>query len=496
MSVNLVVSCNDAYDIVSEILNLLPTDSKGQLKLNDLFPKNVASMLNQTPEDLLAKDKDGLVCSLGSLLSFVNPAEMLCTKNPGQCTGSGCTGLTKGACEPQCQWVDSSCVKLSKTLIGGAKDFLGKDHCGPSFCGDPSGNKMYTIPLGSCDNLKGAVQHLLSGLRTALEEYKAKIPNPIASKDQKFLDQLSDYLVLDKLCSQIEMFTPEEAAGILSVVLPNFLASALTKESDTQDQKQKKDALVATVHDLLDKLNMSAAIKCLCPSAGTSGKPVVAKQPPPPRYNMRMVGLLALILLVVALLPVILVAVFVHPRKTKIVSLIVTITIIIVIFLILVFANPVCILKPCPIASDQWVELSGMYEGKSAKIAGVEISIKLETSSADNGQEPWKSQRAKIVSLGCQDTIGACPAKNLLSKCGPNDTSVTLGDKEVNGYPLEGGCINSMYEFTGSTNKQTILGIWAVREGSKVLVQILANIAIKGALELQKYILVELHKTS
>lgn len=522
MSINLDISCRDASNIVTQILNLLPKDNGnimvGEIPLTPpIFGKNVGLCKGENDKPLTSP----LESDIGQLLPSI--PQIVC-KSPGQCTGTGkCTDVPGGgancaqsiyqtkeactemqgkciwkdctintdetACQSPCKWTDSSCVKMASKAVDGVTDFLGKDQCGPAFCGDTN-KKMYTVPLGPCKNLEKAVRRLMTEIKEAIIKNKAGISNYIVPDDQKLL---TNYLDLEKLCSAVDVFTAQEAAALISAELPKLLAARLKRDADSKEQRSNKDALVASIGDLLNKLNMAPMIKCLCPNMGTSNKPVVippSKQPPPPHYNMKIVGLLALSLLVLALLPLILIAVFVRPKKTKIVSLIVTIAIFILIFLILIFTNPECLVKPCPVSSDTWIGLSGTYEGKSTKIAGIQVSIKLDMSSDQNS---WESQKAKILNLACQDNnTGACPVKNLLSKCDMNNTTVTLGPQETNGYPLVGSCIDSMYKFTGAGNKQTVLGVWVVRVDSKIFVQILVNLP----LNIQKYVLVEIHKTS
>lgn len=515
MSINLDISCNDVSNIVSQILSLLPKDTKGDVMVGDIpltppiFGKNVGLCKGENDKPLTSPmDSD-----IGQLLLPLIP-QMVCSKSLGQCTGTGkCTDAGVGypdcakaynqtkeacsamqgkciwkdcttntdetACQSPCKWTDSSCVKMASKAVDGVTDFLGKDQCGPAFCGDSSGNKLYTIPLGSCDKVKDSIRGLLSVIKAILSEHKDKIP----AADVKYLS----FLDMDTLCTGANLLTSQQLAAIPQRI-GDYLAAALKISGN--------HPLIKSVTDLLEKLNITGVINCACPNTGGSiGQPIKpASQPPPPSYSMRAIGLLALALLALALLPIILVAVFVHPRRTKVISLVVTIAIFIAIFLALIFVNPMCILKSCPVSSDAWVGLTGTYEGKSAKIAGIQVSIKLDMTNTNSGNDSWKSQKVNILALACQDNdVGACPVKNLLSKCNAGDTSVTLAAKEAYGYPLVGNCINQMYKFTDSHGKQTIRGIWTVRKGSKVFAQILVHLPLGLA---PKYINVELHKTS
>ena len=509
MSINLDISCNDVSNIVSQILSLLPKDTNGDVNVGGvpltlpIFGKNGGLCMDDHGKPLtspLDSDMGQLLPSIPQLVcnkctgtgkcidagvgypdcdKAYNQTKEVCSKMSGKCIWKDCTTNTnKTDCTSPCKWAAaSSCVKMASKAVDGVTDFLGKDKCGPSFCGDSSGNKMYTIPLGSCDNVKDSIPDLLRVIKTTLTD---RIP----AEDVKYLS----FLDLDTLCSVANLLTSQQLAAI-----PQQISSSLARALKIEESHP----LIISVKDLLTKLNMTSIIKCTCPNAGgVTGQSIKPVPQPPPRYSMRMIGLLALALLAVALLPIILMAVFVHPKKTKIISLVVTIAIFIAIFLVLIFTNPMCILKPCPVASDTWVGLTGTYEGKSANIAGVQVSIKLDmTNTTSSGKDSWKSQKVNILTLACQgNKVGICPGNNLLSKCDPNNTSVVLAAKEANnGYPLVGNCVNQMYKFTNAHNKQTILGIWAVRNSSKVFVQILVHLPL-GLIP--KYVRVELHKTS
>jgi hypothetical protein len=428
-NVNLKVSCNDAADIISKIVNTDPDQP--------IFGKNgTACKDGATTEDGL----DGLK-HVGSTLA-----------------GYKCKD-------------DDNCKKVINDLIDEFVNFLGNDKCGKTFCGNTD-ERVETISLGSCDNVKEAIKHLLSQIKTTLDK---KQPN--SDYDQ--------YLSLDALCNTLDLLTPQQASDLVAAKLPDILATKLKLQPD--------DPLINSTKDLLNKLNIQQVVQCTCPNMGKvqDKTPSISK----PSYNKKLVGFLALVVLIVTLIPVILISIFVRTKKTKIISLVSTVTAGIVLFLVLFFSNPLCVLKPCPTVTDQWVPLNGTYEGSSDKIAGVQVDVKIKGSNKDaEGKDAWKKQNIEFVTLKCDG--GACPFNNLLEECNSKNLTASLGQPETHGYPLLGDCVNKMYQMTSPVEHiKPLRGVWLVRSGNKVFLQILVNIVV-DPLNIEKYILVELTKTS
>lgn len=456
MNVSLDISCNDSYSIVTEILDLLK-ESKVEI-----FGLKIDSTLF---------GKGGVFCTKNS-----KPVSA-----PTESDAWNLVELLPKVCGSD----DKACTNFVNEVVKGTKNFLDPDHCGPTFCGDDS-IKDYKVLLGTCDNVKNAIKYLLTTIQSAISKYKNKLPK----EDQQLATDILPYLELDKLCSVANVLTPQEGSSLIASKLPELLAKILNVKSDSK--------LISSIRDLLTKLNMASLLKCLCPNMGQKDQPLVpVVNPPPPQYNKKLVGILALIIFIVTLIPVILLGIFVKTKKNKIISMIVTTVLGIALFLALFFSNPICILKPCPEETDPWSPISGTFEGSSDTIAGVQISAKIDASNTtEKGQPSWMTQKIRILSLKCTDSnTGACPINNLLTKCDHDNLDIKLGPEENYGYPLSGDCINEMYKIKGVTGKQTVRGVWALRKDSKLYMQILAEVVIPPV-DLTKYILVELKPVS
>ena len=444
MSISVDISCNDAYSIVTEILKLLK-DSK---------EKWAADL----PSPLLGKE--GKLCTKNSK-TLSSPVD-----SEGWDLIKALPLLCKG---------NNSCTTLAKKVVNSTQKFLGPDQCGPIFCGE-DGDKDYKVPLGSCDDTKNAIKHLLTTIQSVI----SKIPE----KDQ---GDISPYLDMDKLCSMANILTPQEAASLVSSKLPELLAKKLNVDVNSN--------LILSIKSLLSKLNMVPVLQCTCPTMGQSNKPIAPTNKSSilvPKYNKMLVGFLALAVFIITLIPVVLMSIFIKKKNNKIIAVVITIVLGIILFLTLFLSNPVCILKPCPEETDTWSPISGTYEGTSQKIAGLQVSAKIEAS---NSQSSWQTQKIKLISLECTDDNGHCPVNNLLSKCDSNNLYLTLGPEQDYGYPLSGDCIDQMYKIKGSTGKQTVNGVWILRHDSKIYMQILVDVVIPPV-DLQKYILVELKPIS
>ena len=345
---------------------------------------------------------------------------------------------------------NKDCENVITSLQGGCTEFLSK--CKPNICGTQSSDNYYDIPY-NCSALRKGIDDLL----------KSKL---LQKQDMS----------REQLCAYVNGVLVSDVIDLLTAKIKDLI----------KDPKQ-----AAALVDLLNKSHLDDVIKCVCPGVLTAPIKINKHKEGTtsiPKYNIQLVGILALIIAGIFILPFILVAALVKV-KAKWIVLGLILFFALLAFTVIMLVNPDCLFKTCPIFSGKLVNAEGTYKG-SKSLMGLTVSVNLEVSNTGTKGD---SQVITLNTLKCSDGgSGACPASNLLTNC--KDKRVMLDKKTDYGYPIIGDCIDELYKYTSSDGNPTIAGIWLAEKGTQILVQLLVHIT--KPVTLDKFIVVPLTKTS
>lgn len=221
-------------------------------------------------------------------------------------------------------------------------------------------------------------------------------------------------------------------------------------------------------------------VQCICPSFNPPPSPK-SRSKNSRLYNPIAIGITIAILIILLFVPFIFILV---TKKLNALSKISLVGILLILTLLsltlLIYFNPKCIYKTCPVSGDDWTPISGTYTGNKS-ILSTNISLSM---TFDN------TNTIKINSLTCDGN--QCPVNDLLSKC---DSKIAMIDsvKTPSGYIIYGDCIDKMKNIQTGDGSPIIQGLWAVRKDNNIYIQILLHICVNQTTCLPYSLLVPLN---
>ena len=331
----------------------------------------------------------------------------------------------------------------------GCRNFMGK--CQSTFCSRGSEKNTIEVP---CSTIKDLVANILT-----MPEVKKELEDTAGIS----IDTRED---LCRVLNSLAQGDINNVVGLVKAVMGNALPSAYQGLADKYEDQ------------------LPTIVRCICPDVekiedkedddtgddgddesapdGGEGNRVNTNV-----YNMRVVKMVALIISGIMAVPLLIVLFVTKPAWRKILAAISILILTAVIIFIVVMINPRCMFKPCIQSSDDWVELSGLYQGEIDEF-GVKIAAQIQF---EGGRD------AEIISLTC--TGNPCPVDNLVGTC--PDRSVKIGETpEDQGFPLSGPCVDHVKSFKNKQGDSTIQGLWVARQGDSIFAQAFLHVCLGG----------------
>lgn len=361
-----------------------------------------------------------------------------------------------------CKFVDAAAEPIKKAGIDPVvvsqlcKDLL--DECQPTICSKGSKTSTFEAPCGALKNLI----HIAFQNQTVQEAIKEK---------------LHFSLTEDNYCQLLAKLAKGDVDNLINLIISEI--------------KEKGGDYYTKHQSMIDKYvkRIKAPLKCLCPHIEDSPEPVppdTHSEPVKPSYNNVLVISTLLAVSALALIPFFGVLVGLKPWGKKLLVLFLIIVLVFGITALIVWTNPRGLYKPIVKSSDEWIPVKGNFKGEKS-LYGVNVVAEIETDENNN----FKLELT-CDGKGCPNTDNNNHS-DLIKNC-KNKTVKLVNTKTPYGYPLIGDCIDELYKIKTLDGQPAVRGLWLVRDGINIEVQIYLHIGITKDYTIDQVIRIPLKK--